>query len=291
MCNSCRMNPTQGEAEADADFEEVDAVASPGDTRAEGLRLAARGYAIIRHVLVQNFDGPRPSTLGIMVRKRRHRALVLYLELLTWWPWLSENFQPLGSEVWIRSLTATGPEKSRALTWSPSTLSRTWRELEDMNLIEPRQRSGRLTQIVPRREDGADPYTAPTGGENDWYFVLPDDFWADEWFATLSLPALATLLILLKETSPKKPDTQLPRDRMPDWYGISGKTVQKGLSELQASGLAKVRTEVVKAPLSPSGYTRRVHYALAGPFSCENRKLLQKRADQARRARTQDGAS
>jgi DNA-binding transcriptional regulator YhcF (GntR family) len=268
------------------DGDEAKMSATPEATRAAGLRLSARGYSTIRHVLVQNHEDPRPSVLGEMVRKRRHRALVLYLELLTWWPWLKSNHQPLSADVWIRSLTAADSASSRALTWSPSTLSRTWRELEELGLIEPRRRSGRLTRVTPRREDGQGTYIAPSGGKDkgDRYFVLPDGFWVEGWFATLSFPALATLLILLKETS-NKPETWLPREKMSDWYGISGRTVQKGLTELEERGLVKKRSEVVAAPLSPNGITRRVHYSLTGPFSLDTRMSLRRTAAKARNKR------
>ncbi|HEY5857288.1 MAG TPA: ArsR family transcriptional regulator [Aldersonia sp.] len=266
---------------------------TPQETRAAALGLTVRGYMVVRQVFVQNYDAPRPSTLGEMTRKRRHRALVLYLLVLCWWPWLNTNYHPLTADVWISGLTATGPNKRRALTWSPSTLSRAWKDLEDLGLIEKRERDGRLTTITPRREDGKAAYVAPSGEKKDWlntYFTIPDEFWTEEYFGTLNLPALAVLLIILKETT-KKPDTPLRRTSMPEWYGISGKTVQKGLDELNAVGLLHERVEVVRAPLSPNGITRHYHYSLTGAFGRESRRARQRVANRKRRNRAKKKAA
>src|SRR3546814_10900731 len=69
------------------------ASASPEDTRAEFTRLSARGYTQLRHVLVQLPDrgGPRASTLARMLHERKHRPLLLYIMLLTCWPWLQDR--------------------------------------------------------------------------------------------------------------------------------------------------------------------------------------------------------
>lgn len=258
---------------------------TPQETRAYGLGLAVRGYTVVRHVFVQNHDEPRPSLLGHLVKARRHRALVLYLLVLCWWPWLKDNYEPLPGDAWLRALTVTGPNSARALTWSPSTLSRTWADLEELGLIEKRTRDGRRTLITPRREDAAAHYTAPSG-QRDWlntYFTLPDEFWTDEHFAKLSLPALAVLLIILKETT-QKSDVALPRVAMPAWYGISGKTIQKGLDELRKIGLLHERTEIVRAPMSANGITRRQYYSLTGPFGRGSRRARQNAAKRSRRS-------
>ena len=99
---------------------------SPGATREKLLSWSPRRYSVNRFVLVQQPDEtkPRPSTVGVLTKGRHHRALVLYLLLLTWWPWLSLRHTPLAAEVWVRALTAEGPGTANALTWSPSTLSR-----------------------------------------------------------------------------------------------------------------------------------------------------------------------
>ena len=79
---------------------------TPAETRAEMLRFSPRGYAQLRHVLVQlpgteGADEPRESTLARVVRARKHRALVLYLLVLTCWPWLEKSREPLPAAVWV----------------------------------------------------------------------------------------------------------------------------------------------------------------------------------------------
>lgn len=268
------MNPT------------IHEVAEPQDTRATMTRLSARGYAAVRQVLVQLPDEKlteRGSTLGRMVHERSHRALLLYLLLLTCWPWLRENHQPLPAKVWIRALTASG-----APTWSPSTLSRAWADLEEFGLLEQRQREARAVRVKPRREDGKDSYDPPGGrrsGEHR-YFVLPDTFWNDELFAKLTLPGLAVLLIIAKETnSLKKKEMYVPLKQARAWYGVSAKTLQNGLHDLDRHGLLHRREERIKAPLSATGWTTRVWYSLTGDFGSEARAALRKRARTERAAR------
>jgi hypothetical protein len=264
---------------------EAAVAATPATTRALMTRLSARGYVQLRHILVQlpEADKPRASTVGRAVHERRHRALLLYLLVLTCWPWLEKNREPLAASVWIRALT---PPKGGGLTWSPSTLSRAWLDLEEMGLLEPRERVGRSSLIAPRREDGTEAYDAPGGRTDRWnsYFALPDAFWNEDIFAKLTLPGLAMLLIIAKETSSKK-EMYLPYAKAPDWYGISPKSAQNGLADLAKLGLLHKREETIAAPLSPTGATTRVWYSLTGDFGHESRAVLRRRAKRERKVR------
>lgn len=255
---------------------------SPADTRAEMLRLSARGYTQLRHVLVQlpDSEASRGSTLARMVRARKHRALLLYLLLLASWPWLADRREPLPAGVWVRALTAP-----KGLTWSASTLSRAWKDLEDLGLID-RHREDRLLRVTPRREDGVGPYDPPGGRKDRWnaYFALPDAFWDNEWFARLSLPALAMMLVVAKETNAKT-EMWLTYPKAEPWYGLKPQTAQKGLKELESWNLVHRRKEVIKAPLSPTGTTVRMWYSLTGDFGFEARQALQQRAATERRKR------
>ena len=258
--------------------------ASPAETRAELTRLSARGYTQLRHVLVQlpDRDGPRASTLARLLHERKHRPLLLYILLLTCWPWLSDRRDPLEGAVWIRALTAKG-----APTWSPSTLSRSWAELADLGLIsKPEKREGRLMRPTPRREDAGADYEVPGGRRDRWnaYFALPDEFWTDELFAKLSLPALVMLLLVAKETNGKD-EVWLTYENAEEWYGIKPKSAQNGLTELQKLGILHRRTQVVKAPLSGHGQTVRMWYSLTGPYGHQSRAALQQRAAKERRKR------
>ncbi len=255
------------------------------------LRLSARGYGQFRGVLVQMPDRAlveRGGMLGRIVHTRRHRALLLYMLLVTCWPWLSTRNQPLPADVWIRALTASGGQ-----TWTPSTLSRAWGDLEELGLLEERSREGRAVRVTPRREDGGEPYTFPAGRRTreHQYFVLPDSFWKGELFAKLTLPGLAMLLVIAKETnSTKRTEMYLPLAKAPEWYGISAKTAQNGLENLKANGLLHVRTESVPAPLSKTGWTSRNHYSLTGEYSATSRAALRRKARTERKARVKGKA-
>lgn len=263
--------------------------ASYAESREEILRLTGRGYATPRHILVQLPDSApsRPSTLGRLVHARKHRALVLYLLLLTTWSLLENRDRPLEGKVWARLLST---DKGRR--WTPSEISDAWADLEAAGLIT-REREGRSLRVRPRREDGAAEWTRPGGTTGDWYetfFVLPGAFWRREHFATLSLAALAVLLIVLKETSNQK-ECWLTYEKAQDWYGISASTVQKGTKELEDKGLLDRRPQTIKAPLSPTGNTTRWWYSLPGDYSYAARRAGQARAKKETVARAGGAAA
>lgn len=247
--------------------------------------LSRRRYTQIRSVLVQlpERGSERASTVAKMLRGRKHRALLLYLLLLTCWPWLEERRKPLEGSIWIRALTSdSGP------TWTPSTLSRTWAELAELGLVELPKKEGRLRRPRPRREDGAADYEVPGGRRDRYnaYFSLPDEFWIEGHFATLSLPALVMLLVIAKETNSKKTkEVWLPYEYMPDWYGISAKSAQKGITELLDAKLLKRRPDIKPAPLSPTGSTTHMYYSLTGVYGHTSRAARRKKAATARAER------
>lgn len=259
--------------------------ATPEQTREAMTTLSRRRYTQIRSILVQlpERGAPRASTVSKMLHGRKHRALLLYLLLLTCWPWLEERRNPLEGSIWIRALTSKS-----GLTWTPSTLSRTWAELADLGLVELPKKEGRLRRPRPRREDGAADYDVPGGRRDRYnaYFSLPDEFWTEGLFAKLSLPALVMLLVIAKETNSKKTkEVWLPYEHMPEWYGISAKSAQKGITELLAERLLKRRPDVRPAPLSPTGSTTHMYYSLTGVYGHTSRAARRKKAASARAER------
>ncbi|MFF1254489.1 hypothetical protein ACFVYC_18615 [Pseudarthrobacter sp. NPDC058329] len=261
--------------------------ATPEETRELFTRLAGRGYLKLRHVLVQLPDDrdSRTSTVGTMMSQRKHRALLLYLLILTGWSWLSRRKVPLPANAWIRALTAPADVK-KALTWSPSTLSRALGDLETLELIKTRRRVRGRTHLVPRREDGVEEYTIPEGLTDRYntYFTLPDAFWNTGLFAKLTFPGLAMLLIIAKETS-QKAEMYIPHDQGPDWYGISAGTVKNGLKNLRDLDLLDERPEWRKAPLSATGRTLRTWYSLRGEYSNGAREQQRKQSQSERTER------
>jgi hypothetical protein len=247
-------------------------VSTPHDTRSDFLRVSGSGYLVVRQHFVQ-FDASqskRSATLSTMVSERKHRALVLYLLLLTVWPFLRSR-PPFSSAIWIRALTSRhGPQ------WNRSELSKAWTQLVELGLVE-REREGRLSLVRPRREDGKADYTPPNGTKKMWseaYFTLPGALWTEEWFAKLNLAELAVLLIVAKETTTKD-EMYVTEDRVHEWYGISPNTLRKGVQGLERNGLLKRRPERRKAPLTSLGYTIRWWYSLTGPFSSADRRKAQ----------------
>lgn len=250
-----------------------EAPATADDTRREYLARAASGYAKVRHSLIQK-PGPRGSSPALLpLFSRNHRALVLYLSLLANRPWLAREVEPLPAGAWVRFLTCADP---KALSWTPQSLSHAWGVLENLGLIT-RPRKGRLKDVQPRREDGQAEYSYPEGIKTDPYLILPHNFWIDELHGTLSWPALAVLLILLKETG-TSPTAQLAIDRAKGWYGISRTTAETGLTELRTKGLLASRDRMVRDVNTAEGRRRTSVHTLLGPYSMQAREALRSAA-------------
>lgn len=259
--------------------------ATPAETLTELLRVSGRGYTKVRHLLVQTSSGTTssPGKLGAMVGDRKRRSLQLYLLLLTVWPWLQNQNQPLPAAVWARALTT-----DRGRKWTPTNVSETWSDLKSRSLIE-RTRLSRGVDIVPMREDGAVKYADPGGvarSRLESYFTLPPSFWTDGWFEKLSMPGLAMLLAVASKTSrAEEPETWLTNQHAGQWFGLSTRSVESGLSELANHGLLTDRIEWIKAPLSGIGATQRHNYSLNGEFSTASRLAMQSQAQEERRRR------
>lgn len=269
------------------------AIAGPEDTRKSLLAGQVRGYTQIRNLLVQlpenDANGNRSSVLARAVTGRRHRELLLYLLLLGARPVVEsqQEREPLAAAVWIRALTAPGEPP-----WSTTTLSRAWSHLEEMELITAR-REKRAKWVAPCREDGTGvPYERPGGrsGRENHYFILPDSFWHSGLFGELSLPGLAMFLLFLKETN-NEPDFKISADRVEDWYGISRRSAQNGIENLEANAVLLKRHVSEPEPLSASGYTTRIYYSLTGDFSYTSRRALQEEAAAVVTKRAADAAA
>ena len=247
--------------------------ASPGDTRDDLLKVSGRGYTVVRHILRQlpSDVSERVSVLGPMVTERKRRSLQLYLLLLTVWSWLEGQQKPLAAAVWARALST---DKGRQ--WTVSNVSAAWADLESRGLVQ-RRRLQRGVVVSPRREDGKAKYTKPgliKGDRRETYFVLPGEFWTQEWFEKLSMPGLAMLLIIAGETSEKE-EVWLTNNDAAQWYGFSARSVEAGIEDLRNHGLLVERVEWIKAPLSAVGATQRHWYSLTGVFSTESRAIMQ----------------
>lgn len=263
--------------------------ASPSRTREDLLAKSGAGYIRVRHSLCQRRrpeGGSEPGILGAIVTGRKRRALQLYLLLLTPWPWLSKQDQPLAASVWARALTT---DKGRR--WTTTNVSEAWRDLEELGLVA-RRRLARAVVVTPQREDGRGEYVAPAGVKgdvDDAYFTLPREFWTEEWFERLSLPALAMLLIVASRTT-QKDEAWLTHKDAAQWYGLAPRSVGTALRELMDVGLLTERIEPLTTGLSATGLTYRHHYSLAGPFSTASRRAMQSAAKAQRKARVKTSA-
>lgn len=239
---------------------ETDYVATPSETVAELLKSAGRtkptDAAPVRRVFVQRGSqvSPEPGLLATFVRNGDQRGLDLYLLLKA-----VASAPPFNShrsaEVWARALCHSSPSASA------QTVSKIWRRLENHGLVR-RERHGRLANVTLLREDGScEPYVHPADNKEP-YLQVPLTYWLsnEQWCSTLSLPAKAMMLVGLS----LMPGFRLPIERVPDWYGISADSAQRGISELEKRGVLERRRMKKKAPLAPQGFTTDSHFTLVG---------------------------
>lgn len=236
-------------------------VATPAETvRAlldKANRLADSETGVpVRRAFVQRGTQtkPAPGLLAQLVRNGDQRGLDLYLLLKA-----VASAEPFnshrGAAVWARALHHTGK------TASTQTISKIWRRLDDLGLVE-RSKHGRVADVTLLREDGSGvPYTHP-GVQKEPYLQVPVSYWlsGEKWCSTLSLPAKAMLLVALS----LEPGFVLPTEQAPNWYGISPDTAQRGLRELLDREALEQTKQQKSAPLAPLGYTEDRRFTLVG---------------------------
>jgi hypothetical protein len=245
--------------------------AGPAETRARLLRDSRRTMVPIRHAAIQrprSTGRERGAKLAELVRGRQTRALDAWLLLLALEPVLEGT--PLPSTVWARALSPdAGPSISAA------GLSKTWGVLEAAGLAERGTRINRRANVMPLREDGSGKTYSRPGldprGTSTGYFWLPIRYWLDAWHRELSLPAKATLLIWLSATS-QQLYFAMSYEQAPNWYGISERTAERGVRELERLGLMTSLGQKVADARSPLGHTIRYHRSLTGAFSLISRQ-------------------
>ncbi len=232
---------------------------------------ASRDHAPLRKTFLQQATpegAARGSKLADLVRAGDSLGLRLYLTAV-----LKASSQPwdtaLPAPVWARALGNELPNSKSAT----GGISKAWRRLEDHGLIQ-RSRYNRMALIRLLREDGSGQEYSHPGDKttrtdsSDNYFKVPVALWrfgpSDErrWIRELSVPELAMLLVSLSLTD----EFWLPVEKVPDWYGISADTAQRGFSGLRTRELLTVDTRAKTAPLSPTGFTTEHRYTLQAPL-------------------------
>lgn len=228
--------------------------ASSRETVEAILERSNRDFVPIRRSFVQaSGHGGGAGPLARFVNQRRGRALDLYLlcHAVASSPPYDASF---ASQVWARALGIEGK------SGSSSAISRSWTWLEDEQLIASVRR-GRRKVVTLLKEDGSgEAYSHP--GRQGRYLKLPYAYWRGNFHNRIGLPAKAVLLIALSQ----RPSFVLPAEQGANWYGISRETIQRGLRTLRTLGLLEGTPRTKKAPLSPLGITREMHYSLKEPF-------------------------
>jgi hypothetical protein len=254
------------------DENEDETPANELETRAALLKNSGRSFVPVRKTFVQ---APRPvaanpslraGPLSDFVTRRDRRGLDAYLIILAATSFGGEDGDDWTTThpimVWARAFgTTISAERSSAA----NAVSKILRRLEERRLIE-RSRSGRERKIKVGllREDGSgEPYTRPLGKvATERYLRLSHAYWLDSWCDRLTLPGLAMLLIALHE----KEGFSLPTEHMPQWYGWSADTAERGFAELEKHKLLYKVQRRRKEPLSTSGYGLVNRYYLLPPF-------------------------
>ncbi|HEX5496900.1 MAG TPA: hypothetical protein VFX70_20250 [Mycobacteriales bacterium] len=256
--------------------------ATVDETRAALLERAGRDFTPINKLFVQSARGSasRHGPLSTFVRNRDLRGLqaeLLLIGIISSGAGAEGWSTTLAIQVWARAFgTTEHATAASAATAASKVLAR----LEDRHLIT-RARRGRERKIrvTLLREDGSgEPYTRPAAGNTDRFLKLPHSYWRDGWYAKLDLPATAMLLVALHE----RPIFELPTARVPEWYGWSADTAERGFATLGKLRLLAKIPRLKKAPLSPTGLAKVNMYLLAGPFS---RRSPKKTSNQPRRGK------
>lgn len=267
-----------------ADIEDEDAL-DPKQARTELLDAAKRNYFPLRKEFVQRPKGvtdlrgrpvPRASKLYDLVHSRNQVALDFYLLLHALQPILEGT--PLPLATWAHIMSVRKPVTATAVTRAIATL-----EKLDLVVREDDSRSPVIRLLLEdgSRDDYVKPGTAEEAGPG--YFTVPHAYWTTGLAEELTLPGKAMFLIALAEThSPGKQAFSIAVERVPEWYGISERTAERGYRELIVE--AKVmRFKVKKIADKRHPAKRREEYwrALDAPFSNASRARLQKRATDA----------
>jgi hypothetical protein len=237
------------------------------ETRAYLIERSNRPFAPILKAFVQNPDQKlkdRSAPLALFVRNgdlRGLRALLFLHAIISSGDGDNGWSTTLPLATWARAFdTTTGADRRSASTAATKVLTR----LTSRKLIR-RARAGRARQVTVTllRPDGSGAeYTRPDG-TSDRFLKLDNRFWTERWYQRLDLPATAMLLVALHE----KPVFELPTEHMPEWYGFSADTAERGLKKLRDLGLIRVYARTKKAPLAPTGATQVNVYTLVAPFA------------------------
>jgi hypothetical protein len=202
----------------------------------------------------------RPGPLAKIVKNGHESALDQYLLLAAWSSGRDENGlygvrRP--ASLWARALGLADDARGR------QQVSRNWKLLSDLKLVHTKTKARQVRASLLLEDGSGLAYVPPASA----YLGLSYAYWRNGWHEDLDLPAKAMLLIFLT-LEPKSP---LPFNRVPEWYGISKATADRGTRTLRRRDLLEAIQEPIKMPLAPKGYSVRNVYTLAGDFRLRQR--------------------
>jgi hypothetical protein len=231
-----------------------DEPATPESTREELLGDQTRRGPAIRSAFLQERGGDRaPGSLQHFVRERRLFALQLYLLLhcrARSEPWDAA----FPAATWARMLDKTN-------TGAEGTVSRSWRWLEDHQLVRTERYKRMVRAYLLNEDGGGEDYTRSRD-----FFYFPLAFFREGWHTRLGLAGTSVLLICL-DKSRYSPWFQLRTEPQSSWYGISPDTLQRGLDELREASLVEIHPRKVRDSKARFGTTTINEYLLLGSFA------------------------
>lgn len=234
-------------------------------TRTALLERTKRSAVPLRRDFVQlsGRNETRSSVLATFVTSGNLRALRAYLMVVG--ASAAEDgregkqgwYTELDSMVWARLFDtheAATDASARTAAW------RTLKQLEAKKLLEAtRVKGSRWIGVTLKREDGSgDQYTRPGVADKDPYASIPRTFWTKGYDEQVGLPGLAMYLALIVERRWRR----MTPEHMPDWYGWSADTTERGLKTLLELNMIERKERRVTAPLSPLGFTRYYEYRM-----------------------------
>ncbi len=235
------------------------------------LSFTKRKVVPIRRVFLQTplgttaADGTRRSLLSEFARDTTTLDCYLWIAALASARASEEDGTysaeyPAATWAQLAGLVAHAELDAAKTRWSKAVT-----RLVGLKLIE-RQRKGGKNQAsyLLLHEDGSGTlYSRPTTKDHGNWFTIPHNYWLEGWDLKLSGPEKLMLLIALDQQD----GFDISPERVPDWYGLSRNTAQRGYKGLVAHGILDAHATWVAEPKSPNGWKKVVRYTTVGPWA------------------------
>ncbi len=230
------------------------------------LAATRRAVVPIRRSFLQTTPGSTADDGTRASRLRNFARDTTTLDCYLWIAAMASASEPYSAGYPAASWAqAAGLAEAAELDAAKTRWSKAVTRLVSLRLIQ-RERSGGKNQATYTllREDGSgDPYLRPTKAQHGNWFTIPHNYWLDGWDLRLTGPEKLMLLIALDQ----KDGFDISPERVPDWYGLSRNTAQRGYKGLVESGLLTRETRYPVDPKSPTGRREVILYTTVGVWS------------------------